>query len=346
LPSQKNTDKYIKTKNQVIRVPHYVLEALLVKYQNRLINQAKNRLDIDPKLLQDVENSLSEHMRSKYGIKFNLCPLELENYILSRGVPQSNIYDDDLVGGVDLSSTGKSIGIIIWYLEKIILFNSTNTFFKKGNKKNKEQQSYSQNRRFFNSSKAANAFSVRDDGNNGSIEIPLILEKVDTLLAIKSVTTTAAISEYITPLYKPLPSTIIDELDDRQLRLPSKSAPNKCSPLLRKNLQNYISDSAGQEWQDYLAEGVGDDTNMKAKNAREASAGWQKTNIHRLSSISHHSDKEFSDTSNRLLNPYISYTSYDLPLKLMKQEQNKTKSDQKQSLSDAWDILIHDTITN
>ena len=291
--------KYIKTRDQVISVPQHVLEALLIKYRNRLINKANSDVNINPDLLNEVKESLAKHIQLKYGIKYNLYPIELDKYILNQGMPKTDIYDDELVGGVDLSSTTHSLGIIIWYLEKIILENRN---------------------------------------NKQTIEIPLILEKVDEVLAVAQPVSPLSQHIYDSSFNNSVPS-VIDIMDDgEQWRLPTKASPKKCSATLRNNLQNYISDSSAQDIENVFS--VGDDVNMKAKNMRKASANWQKNNIFRMADVSHTRDDLFVDSHNPQLHQNILYADYDLPLKLMKDDlNNRTYDNQKQTLTDSWDYL-------
>lgn len=299
--------KYIKTKDQVISVPHHILEALLVKYRDRLINKANSNIHIDCNLLDEVNESLAQHVYLKYGIKYDLYPIEMDKYLLNQGLTKTNIYDDELVGGVDFHSTTNSLGVIIWYLERILLENRN---------------------------------------NKHTVEIPLILEKVDEILATMHLKDVSLYNlEIKTSLSKCSTPAVIDIIDsNEQWRLPTKSNPKECSKTLRNNLQNYISDSAAQDMESILS--VGNDGNQKAKNHREALSSWQKNNIFRMAEVSHTRDGGFGDNDNREMHQKVSYAGYDLPLKLMKDERNnKLNNNQKQSLTDSWDYLENQFLT-
>jgi hypothetical protein len=123
----KDTDKLIKIKGTIIVIPSHVLDAILVKYKNLMIKYSKSEVDINILVLENIKQNLASHISAKYGIKFSLNPMELEKYIMNQGIPMSNDYDEDLVGGIDMTDTGKNLGIIIWYLEKLIWINKKNS---------------------------------------------------------------------------------------------------------------------------------------------------------------------------------------------------------------------------
>jgi hypothetical protein len=284
---------YIKIKGKLISVPKDIYDAMLSKYTHKLISIAKKNTNINMNLLNQIERTLEQHIQYKYGIKFTLYPNELDNYIINLGIPQSNKYDGELVGGVDMDDKTRKIGVIIWYLETIMIRSKNLTV----------------------------------------IEIPVILDEIDNI-DTQDIKKSNKIFEQVEE--RSIPIDVVDMIDRKEFRVPIKSAPKKCSNL-RYDLMNYISDSAAQDWDNIFA---GDETNQKAKNTREAAAGWQKTNIFRMADTTHARDGVFGDSHNRQHNPIFNYAGYDLPLKMMKDEQlNKPTRNQKQSLTDDWNYL-------
>lgn len=300
-PPESSSKKLIKVGDQVINVPHHVLDAILSKYRNRLILHSKLGGELDADALLAAEKSLTEHVRTKYGIELSEHPMELEKYVLNQGVPQSSIYDDELVGGQDLSATGRSLGTIVWLLEQIIIQNRT---------------------------------------HSGTIEIPLVLEKIEVILAATPTKPNPQLPwpscDAATPASTcNVPPVVVDVLDSReQWRRPTKASPKFCSALLRNNLGDYLSDSAAQ---DLYSDGA--ECALKSKNTREASAGWQSSLLNRMSATSHTCENEFDETDTRI-GANVAYAGYELPLRMMKQDMaNRAAPNQKQALTDSWDFL-------
>lgn len=302
-----NTYKYIKTKDDIISVPHDVLDATLARYRNMLIRHCNSGYHVDDKIIRKLKDSLASHVKIKYGIEYKLFPDELEIYILNLGVRQSNQYDAELVGGIDLSDSAKSLGIIIWYLERIAMNNKNNPH---------------------------------------TIEVPFCIQDLDDLvnMGLQKNDISAEIKmckllpdgiapELLTP---DLGSYGMTDVPDKfeTARRSVGNAPIKCSETLRSNLHDYISDSAAQA---YHRENMGaGNVSSKTQNAREASANWRNINHSRMADTSHDRDDEFGESNNRDLGPYLSYANYNLSMGLMRRDFANRRDNQKQEIGDDW----------
>jgi hypothetical protein len=341
--------KYIKKQDDVVSIPHHMLETILARYRTMLIdccNSRANAIDdsrsdsvendhfgsisaIEHNLnlhnLRQIQNALAMHIKIKYGVKYNLYPDQLEKYIIDQGVKQTNKYDAELIGGIDLTDKARALGIIIWYIEQLVLHNKNNP---------------------------------------DTIEIPLCLDDLDRVIDHTIYANKKAYSSVATKYLDTLPDGIEVELPADRLdlygmhdlygirdapdptlciRKPLGCSPKECSSILRNNTRDYLSDNAAQPvHRENLGAG---NVYYKYKNAKEAKSNWRNINHSRLADISHLSDPEFGDSDNRDLGPHLSYANYDLSIGLMRRDNSTRHTSEKQSLTDVWDHLESNIFT-
>jgi hypothetical protein len=289
-------ENYIKINDNIITIPNYMLDSLLSKYRNRLINCSKENNNLDYYKLLDIEKSLSDYVYIKFNIKFSMNPLDIEKYILNQGIPSKGIYDDELVGGNELSEINICLGKIIWLLEQLIIMNK----------------------------------------NNSNIDIPVDLQKIDTLLnhQLPKPRILESNPSDIMPI-----NTVIEYDEPEQWRKPIKSTPSLCSNNLRNNLYSYISDSAANDIYD-------DDMSVSIKNKthKDTINGWNLNSINQMTDTTHSQQNEFSESNNRFIKQQPAYKDHNLSLKLMKHDIDL--NNEKKSLTNAWDYLENSFLAN
>jgi hypothetical protein len=312
--------RYVKISDNIVDMPLHVLEGILAQYRNRIIRLSHKDVDVDLSQLDRVKNELSRHVFIKYGIQYDLNPTQLENYILDLGIRSSNSYDDELVGGVDISGPARTLGIIVWYIEQICILNRNNT---------------------------------------DAIEVPLVLEHMEKLMSDVTPTSVKSdpyiwmahdksaydAKDYlegardvpIAPLYG-----VTDVVDPKeQWRIPVGGKPKPCSRKLRTNLHDYLSDAAATDVH-AVSMGAGN-VYYKAQNTKEAIAGWNGAHdLSRNVDTSHLNEDDFDMNDNRWRGPYMQFAEYRLALDAMRDDRlnNKNRFDSEtQSLTDNWDFL-------
>lgn len=319
-PTRSSSSRYVKVSDNIIDMPLHVLEGMLAQYRNRMVNLSHKDVDIDPTQLNKVKDELSRHVYIRYGITYDLDPNQLEKYILDLGIRNSNNYDEELIGGIDIDNSARTLGIIVWYIEQICMLNKN---------------------------------------NDGSIEVPLVLEHMDKLMngvrpsIVKSDPymwlahdkSAYDANDYsadndetqFAPLYG-----VNDVVDPKeQWRIPVGGKPKPCSRRLRNNLHDYLSDAAATDGH-AVSMGAGN-VYYKAQNMKEAIAGWNDAyDLSRSVDVSHLNEGEFDSNDNRWRGPYMQFAEYRLALDAMRDDRfnNKNKFDsEKQSLTDNWDFL-------
>lgn len=319
--------QYAKHNGSVISIPKHILHNIINEHKRKLTkysSKLNENTEISPELTKKInvaERLLKSHIYNKYGVHISPQSYELEKYVLDCNLNKNtettqlynrgSTYDEEIIGESELINHGKSvsahIGKIIWYLEQIILLD--------------------------NSSKSSN------------LELPLQLDYIKDICEVK-------INDSI--WFQDMPYTQDKDADieltadyEKDLitagNFPGlfkrKCMPKNCSSILRDN--NYFSDAAGQDQSDPL--NVSDEGNQKAKNMSEAQLMW-KNNIMRSSEVSHARENDFTDSINRetmkIYVPNTTQLAFDIA------QMNKINLSQKNSLTDKWDYLEQQFLSN
>lgn len=172
---------------------------------------------------------------------------------------------------------------------------------------------------------------------NSNVQMPLNLDIIDSLLnyrayrkqSLEDIQTANNVGD-----------TDDDDHDDHADQYcdgnAARSGAKKCSRKLRHNLHDFISDGAAQ---DIFSD---NESNQKAKNAREAMSSWRtRANYSEPSGMSEINDH--SEVSNRMTfeHMFCRVNKRTQPIK-----SHSTEPNGKQSLTDKWDYLERQFLTN
>jgi hypothetical protein len=116
----RDSNAYVEIDGDIINAPKELIIHLLQDCRAALIYNSKN---IDNTKLIQITDLLTKHIYKKFGIIFNMTPIELDKYISDMGIKPSNVYDAELVGGADITDEQRILGKLIWCIEQIIINN-------------------------------------------------------------------------------------------------------------------------------------------------------------------------------------------------------------------------------
>lgn len=342
---QKDYKDIVLHKNEFVYVPKHVLRALIIKYKNKLAYNTKKNIKSDlthnKNKFKKIEKILLTYIKLTYNIKLNLNPYEIEKYILDERLNTrdsiSNIfsrkdgYDEEIININEYSEYPYLAGKIVYLLERILYLDHT---------------------------------------SKKEIHIPLHLDEIESLLnnivdkpIIRKgqIKTEEELKIYISsPQDNEFDNMLLPQNDiiDRNeyFLIKNLPKPKTCSKYIRHNLKNYITDIAAQDIPSPF--NVDDDDNQKAKNTKEATSSWNKNKglnymlyTTEQSDLSPYNDHEESD--NRIMADYLMCVPNDINKKKLLYDNmraslkiNDDMVSGKQSLTDKWDYLENQFLTN